>query len=125
MKKGSKRGTHIACSLTSDENDAEDQSVQFIQQQKTQHMNLEEFKESQVIEVSDDGEDEEAAGRSIWHYMDPQGNVQGPFPVESLKHWSDANYFPPDFKVWKTGQSQEDAALLNDVLLRIFYDSHE
>ncbi|XP_057501498.1 uncharacterized protein At5g08430 [Actinidia eriantha] len=104
----------------------EDQSVQFIQQQKTQHMNLEESKESQVIEVSDDdGEDEEAAGRSIWHYMDPQGNVQGPFPVESLKHWSDANYFPPDFKVWKTGQSQEDAALLNDVLLRIFCNSHE
>ncbi|CAL5360982.1 unnamed protein product [Camellia sinensis] len=108
---------------------AEDQPAQFVQEQK----NLDEFEEdshgkvdeheqvvvaTQVIEVSDDDKEVEDAGGqlSIWHYVDPQGEVQGPFPMESLKRWSDANYFPPDFKVWRMGQSQEEAVLLSDAL---------
>lgn len=60
-----------------------------------------------------DDDDEECL---IWHYMDPQGEVQGPFSVELLKRWSSNNYFPPDFMIWKTGQSQREAVLLSDVL---------
>ncbi|KAF7813371.1 Plus-3 domain, subgroup protein [Senna tora] len=67
----------------------------------------------QVIEISDDEETEEPniavqqiqtrmLDRLIWHYKDPYGFVQGPFSINNLKHWSDSNYFPPDFKVWKT-----------------------
>ncbi|KAI7985256.1 Uncharacterized protein LOK49_LG14G02247 [Camellia lanceoleosa] len=109
---------------------AEDRPAQFVQEQKK---NLDKFEEdshgkvdeheqvvvaTQVIEVSDDDKEVEDAGGqlSMWHYVDPQGDVQGPFPMESLKRWSDANYFPPDFKVWRMGQSQEEAVLLSDAL---------
>ncbi|KAL7180692.1 hypothetical protein ACSBR1_043808 [Camellia fascicularis] len=113
---------------------AEDQPAQFVQEQKKMHhMNLDILEEdshgkvdeheqvvvaTQVIEVSDDDKEVEDAGGQlpVWHYVDPQGDVQGPFPMESLKRWSDANYFPPDFKVWRMGQSQEEAVLLSDAL---------
>ncbi|KAJ4950288.1 hypothetical protein NE237_027120 [Protea cynaroides] len=89
----------------------------------------------QVVELSDDDEvpgDDKSAGdatqnqiwedpnRSIWHYVDPFGDAQGPFPMSALKRWRDANYFGPDFKVWKMGESSEEAILLTDVLSRIF-----
>lgn len=35
----------------------------------------------------------------MWHYRDPEGRVQGPFSMVAFKGWSDAHYFPPDFKV--------------------------
>ncbi|XP_068307374.1 uncharacterized protein At5g08430-like [Pyrus communis] len=79
----------------------------------------------QVIDLSDD-EDEERCdgerifadqlGSSIWHYFDPQGNIQGPFSIALLKAWSDADYFPPDFKIWKAGQSSNQAVLLQHIL---------
>ncbi|KAK7270752.1 hypothetical protein RJT34_26149 [Clitoria ternatea] len=69
----------------------------------------------QVIELSDDDDDGENEKPSttkqmpaeqlespMWHYRDPQGTVQGPFDLVSLKRWSDAGYFVPDFKVWKS-----------------------
>ncbi|KAK2367311.1 SWIB/MDM2, Plus-3 and GYF domain-containing protein [Trifolium repens] len=73
-------------------------------------------KQIQVIELSDDDDDEEIEKpstikpsmikpvpaeelqSSMWHYRDPQGQVQGPFPIISLKCWSDLRYFSPDFK---------------------------
>ena len=84
----------------------------------------EQIKESRVINLSDDDElprgeelDWNSTLRSlIWYYLDPQGDVQGPFCLGSLKNWKDADYFPPDFKVWKMGQTQDQAVLLSDIL---------
>lgn len=84
-----------------------------------------------VIELSDDDSEDDAqkttnrsAGEnpsgSVWHYMDPQGQTQGPFPLSLLKRWSDANYFHSGFKVWRSGQSSDDGLILADVLRRIF-----
>ncbi|KAE8124978.1 hypothetical protein FH972_019817 [Carpinus fangiana] len=80
----------------------------------------------QVIDLSDDEENEppsvgkqileDKLGSSMWHYLDPQGDIQGPFSLTSLKRWSEADYFPRDFKVWKMGQSQDEAVLLKDIL---------
>ncbi|XP_042477400.1 zinc finger CCCH domain-containing protein 44-like [Macadamia integrifolia] len=85
----------------------------------------------QVVELSDDDEipgDDTCPGdttqdlnleyttRSIWHYVDPYDEEQGPFPLSALKRWKESNYFSPDFKVWKTGQSREEAILLTDAL---------
>ncbi|KAL3832926.1 hypothetical protein ACJIZ3_007662 [Penstemon smallii] len=88
---------------------------------------------TQVIELSDDDEDGDEStdfgpmgmdrvspDDVIWHYLDPQGNTQGPFSLNSLKRWYDANYFNSGFKVWKMGQSQDDSVLLADILNRIF-----
>ncbi|KAG2700503.1 hypothetical protein I3760_06G000500 [Carya illinoinensis] len=102
---------------------------------ETQLANIESNKEggmmvevmtSQVIDLSDDEEKEEPSvgqripddrlGSLLWHYLDPQGEIQGPFSLTSLKRWSDAYYFPPDFKVWKTGQNQDEAVLLKNIL---------
>lgn len=124
--------------------DADDLPTQFFEQ-KIHHRKLEESKKAggmvnkqivatQVIEVLDDDSEEDGdhpscgdpslndhhPGSMVWHYKDPRGIVQGPFSVESLKCWRDANYFPPDFKVWKIGQRQDEAVLLTDVLLQMF-----
>ncbi|KAL4038032.1 hypothetical protein IC575_001635 [Cucumis melo] len=88
----------------------------------------EQIKESTVIDLSDDDEPPRTEEHDwnnrlkslIWHYLDPQGDVQGPFCLASLKNWKDANYFPSDFKVWKTGQTQDQAVLLNDILSPFF-----
>jgi hypothetical protein len=94
-------------------------------------------KQIQVIELSDDDDEEienpstikpsmikpvpaEELQSSMWHYRDPQGQVQGPFPIISLKCWSDLRYFSPDFKVWKAGQSQDQSVLLVDILPKFF-----
>lgn len=85
----------------------------------------------QVIDLSDSEEDEGPRHRDnvqiidcdpgsfLWHYLDPQGDVQGPFSLTLLKRWNDADYFLPGFKVWKTGQSRNEAVLLTDVLRSI------
>lgn len=88
----------------------------------------EQIKESRVINLSDDDEPpraEEHDGNNklrslIWYYLDPQGDVQGPFCLASLKNWKDADYFPSDFKVWKTGQTRDQAVLLSDILSPFF-----
>lgn len=81
----------------------------------------------EVIELSDDEEDEdtkkllttEQLKSSMWYYRDPQGVVQGPFSLITLKRWSDAGYFPPDFMVWMAGQSQSEAVLLVNLINQI------
>ncbi|XVE86429.1 hypothetical protein DITRI_Ditri18aG0033600 [Diplodiscus trichospermus] len=84
---------------------------------------------TQVIELSDDEEKEEMkmveganddVSRLIWHYADPQGEIQGPFSLKSLKAWMDAGYFPNDFKVWKTGEKRDRALLLTDIIGQMF-----
>ncbi|KAI3444985.1 hypothetical protein Pfo_001650 [Paulownia fortunei] len=86
---------------------------------------------TRVIDLSDDeSEDEIPKGKDqstgecpdsvIWHYVDPQGQTRGPFSLNSLKRWSDANYFHSGFTVWKSGQTSDDGVLLVDVLGRTF-----
>ncbi|KAJ0016591.1 hypothetical protein Pint_12231 [Pistacia integerrima] len=87
----------------------------------------------QVIDLSDNDCDEDddrsVVGNEIsdtglerleWHYVDPCGEIQGPFSITSLKRWSDADYFPPGFMVWKAGESQENTVLLSDILQWVF-----
>lgn len=84
----------------------------------------------QVIDLSDGDENDDPKGDNqthetdlrclAWHYTDPQGDIQGPFSITSLKRWWDDDYFPSDFKVWKSGQGQENAVLLSDVLRELF-----
>jgi hypothetical protein len=52
-----------------------------------------------------------------WNYVDPQGNTQGPFPLFLLKRWSGRGFFDKDFKVWRTGETVEQAILLTDAFL--------
>lgn len=101
----------------------EDVVTQQVQVQETQ---------TEVIELSDDDpdvEDQQYGKQStdlnpevaIWHYLDPHGIIQGPFPLTLLKCWSDAGYyFGPSFSVWMVGQSPQEAVLLVD-LLRYFF----
>jgi len=120
----------------------DDPPAQFVEQQESKkacRMVDKQIVANQVIEVLDDDSEEDEGhpgygdlslnehnpGSLIWHYMDPRGNVQGPFSLESLKCWGDANYFPPDFKVWKIGQMPDEAVLLTDVLLQMFSNSLE
>ncbi|RLN18982.1 hypothetical protein C2845_PM02G15660 [Panicum miliaceum] len=51
----------------------------------------------------------------LWNYVDPQGNTRGPFPLTWLFRWS--GFFAKDFKVWRTGETAEQAILLTDALL--------
>ena len=52
----------------------------------------------------------------LWHYIDPQGDVQGPFSLERLHGWWNNGYLPNDFRVWKTGQTSDTAISLIDAL---------
>nr|GEY02260.1 putative SWIB/MDM2 domain, Plus-3 domain protein [Tanacetum cinerariifolium] len=80
-------------------------------------------KETVVIDLSDDEEtthekeEEHENACPNWFYRDPQGNIQGPVSRNSLKSWSDAGYFLPEFTVWKDGQTSQRAILLTEMLL--------
>lgn len=86
--------------------------------------------EQEVIDLSDDEENEPLIHKmrtsigtleeAVWHYVDPQGDAQGPFPLASLKRWSEADYFPPDFRIWRTGQKPNEAVYLKDILSQGF-----
>ncbi|XVF15863.1 hypothetical protein REPUB_Repub09cG0192800 [Reevesia pubescens] len=52
----------------------------------------------------------------IWHYKDPLGNIQGPFPMAMLRRWSLSGYFPPDLRIWRVSEKQESSILLIDAL---------
>uniref|UniRef100_A0A7N0UQF6 Uncharacterized protein n=2 Tax=Kalanchoe fedtschenkoi TaxID=63787 RepID=A0A7N0UQF6_KALFE len=83
----------------------------------------------QIIELSDD--DSEATSdlfcdqpqRPLWQYMDPKGTVQGPFSLLSMKRWSDADYFPSGFMIWKTGKAHVKLALAE--VLRKSFSNHQ
>lgn len=104
-------------------------------------MPTQELKPTEVINLSDDEAEAEAEAEvevevevekqsvapplhpedAVWFYLDPQGQVQGPFPLTVLKRWSDGNYFHPAFRVWKIGQRQDEAVLLLDMFRHIFH----
>ncbi|RCV17656.1 hypothetical protein SETIT_3G237300v2 [Setaria italica] len=52
----------------------------------------------------------------MWHYIDPQGDEQGPFTMEHLRNWWNNGYFRDDFRVWRTGQTSDTAIKLIDAL---------
>ncbi|XP_047313479.1 uncharacterized protein At5g08430 isoform X1 [Impatiens glandulifera] len=110
---------------------------------KTERHNSVDTMTRELVELSDDDDDddyardievnrrpEESYRRVVklvetpelvmWHYLDPQGVVQGPFPLVSLKRWYDYNYFPSNFKIWKTGENLGQAVLLGDMIRMIF-----
>ncbi|XP_071696153.1 uncharacterized protein [Rutidosis leptorrhynchoides] len=55
-----------------------------------------------------------------WHYLDPNGKVQGPFSLVQLQRWSTTGYFPADMRIWST--HKDNSLLLNDVLKQQFPD---
>ncbi|XWS45511.1 hypothetical protein CRYUN_Cryun15aG0142500 [Craigia yunnanensis] len=52
----------------------------------------------------------------IWHYQDPLGKIQGPFPMAMLRKWSMSGHFPPDLRIWGVSEKQDDSTLLTDAL---------
>ncbi|URD73549.1 Plus-3 domain [Musa troglodytarum] len=71
------------------------------------------FQDSKItgnMQISNHVDDED----KTWHYVDPSGNEQGPFDMVSLRYWMREGFFDEDFKIWKTGQTREDAILLTD-----------
>ncbi|XP_028554891.1 uncharacterized protein At5g08430 [Dendrobium catenatum] len=52
----------------------------------------------------------------IWNYLDPSGNVQGPFSIRTLEYWMEEGFFDEDFRIWKDSQSQENAIPLGVAL---------
>ncbi|XVE82526.1 hypothetical protein DITRI_Ditri16bG0012000 [Diplodiscus trichospermus] len=52
----------------------------------------------------------------IWHYQDPLGKIQGPFTMAMLRRWSMSGLFPPDLRIWRVSEKQEDSTLLIDAL---------
>ncbi|GMI97988.1 hypothetical protein HRI_003468100 [Hibiscus trionum] len=50
----------------------------------------------------------------IWHYQDPLGKIQGPFSMAMLHKWSLTGLFPPDLKIWRASEKQDDSILLTD-----------
>lgn len=56
----------------------------------------------------------------IWHYQDPSGKVQGPFSMIQLRKWNNTGYFPPNLRVWKNTDTQEDSILVTDALVGKF-----
>ncbi|KAL0911769.1 hypothetical protein M5K25_019931 [Dendrobium thyrsiflorum] len=58
----------------------------------------------------------EGSPEKIWNYLDPSGNVQGPFSIRTLEYWMEEGFFDEDFRIWKDSQSQEDAIPLGVAL---------
>ncbi|XP_054824189.1 zinc finger CCCH domain-containing protein 44-like [Prosopis cineraria] len=52
----------------------------------------------------------------IWHYRDPAGKIQGPFSMLLLYKWNAKGHFPPDLRIWRNTEKQDDSILLADVL---------
>ncbi|CAN0861558.1 Zinc finger CCCH domain-containing protein 44 [Linum grandiflorum] len=58
---------------------------------------------------------------TLWHYRDPFGTVQGPFPMMQLRRWSTSGLFPLDLRVWMMNGKEEESILLTDALLGLFW----
>ncbi|OMO57010.1 Zinc finger, PHD-type [Corchorus capsularis] len=51
-----------------------------------------------------------------WHYQDPHGRIQGPFPMALLRKWSESGHFPRDLRIWREKETQDDSILLIDAI---------
>ncbi|XWS33825.1 hypothetical protein CRYUN_Cryun22dG0116200 [Craigia yunnanensis] len=52
----------------------------------------------------------------IWHYQDLRGKIQGPFPMALLRRWIMSGLFPPDLRIWRASEKQDDSTLLTEAL---------
>lgn len=137
-----KRQTHVRGEQKEEQTEVRDESNRQTQPVTEEKNNLQvkevekQIPMAEVIDLSDDDKEAGSDGNQflsggnhvlhdhpesmIWYYVDPQGEKQGPFSMSSLKRWSDCDYFPPDFTVWKRGQEKEEAVLLSTILRRMF-----
>ncbi|KAJ9687696.1 hypothetical protein PVL29_016256 [Vitis rotundifolia] len=53
------------------------------------------------------------------HCLGPLGERDRLFLLSLLRHWSEINAGASKYKVWKVGQSEEYAILLNDAISQI------
>ncbi|XP_047322121.1 zinc finger CCCH domain-containing protein 44-like [Impatiens glandulifera] len=53
---------------------------------------------------------------NLWHYRDPDGNIQGPFCLLMLRKWSLSGYFPPDLRIWSIYDKEANSLLLLNLL---------
>ncbi|KAL2348583.1 hypothetical protein Fmac_002583 [Flemingia macrophylla] len=51
-----------------------------------------------------------------WHYQDPTGKIQGPFSMLQLYKWNATGGFPPDLRIWRIDEKQDNSILLTDAL---------
>lgn len=121
----------VAAAENGDENSTEIQAVELKDNGGSPGKSGREVKPTPVIELSDDDDESkdvkmeecstvESPDDCVWQYMDPQGVIQGSFSLTKLKRWNDANYFGPNFMVWKIGESQDQSVLLVDALRHAF-----
>ncbi|KAK9286023.1 hypothetical protein L1049_025226 [Liquidambar formosana] len=52
----------------------------------------------------------------MWHYQDPSGTNQGPFSMMQLRKWSATGFFPPNLRIWRINEQQDDSILLTNAL---------
>ncbi|XP_034702623.1 zinc finger CCCH domain-containing protein 44-like [Vitis riparia] len=79
--------------------------------------------------MGDDGYDEQRVASKkkrsskieceAWHCLGPLGERPGPFSLPLLRRWSEINAGASKYKVWKVGQSEEQAIPLNDAISQI------
>ncbi|XP_020217008.1 zinc finger CCCH domain-containing protein 44 isoform X2 [Cajanus cajan] len=55
-----------------------------------------------------------------WHYQDPTGKIQGPFSMLQLYKWNTTGGFPPDLRIWRIDEKQDNSILLTDALSEKF-----
>ncbi|VVA24380.1 PREDICTED: At5g08430 [Prunus dulcis] len=81
--------------------------------------------EAEFIELSDDDEDVrgeivapafEDPYSALWHCVSPLGDTRGPFKMSLLKQWNDSSDRELKFKVWREGQTKEEAIFLTDAI---------
>ena len=51
-----------------------------------------------------------------WHCEGPLGESAGPFSLPMLKIWSDVNPYALKYRVWKVGESKDQAIFLSDLI---------
>ncbi|RDY03406.1 Zinc finger CCCH domain-containing protein 44, partial [Mucuna pruriens] len=59
---------------------------------------------------------DESLKDSLWHYQDPSGKIQGPFSMIQLYKWNASGGFPPDLRIWRIDEKQDNSILLIDAL---------
>lgn len=53
---------------------------------------------------------------SLWHCLGPNEERRGPLALPLLKRWSETSSYALKFKVWKTGEREENAISLSDAV---------
>ncbi|PQM42255.1 uncharacterized protein Pyn_28437 [Prunus yedoensis var. nudiflora] len=84
---------------------------------------------AEFIELSDDDEDVkgeivapafEDPDSALWHCVSPLGDTRGPFKMSLLKQWNVSSDCELKFKVWREGQTKEEAIFLTDAIRQNF-----